>query len=798
MPGVFFSNPNTVSESTDISDIQSPPSSPCLVSTYKVLATEPPKLFDSYKNLATSNPVLKSISKRRFSSKVEMPIDLSLSELMSHAPSHSSTRSQSSNGVITTTGLQPIIVPKPATAKSQPFHVSSKGSSSNGCTSSSPKSPLLEYWNKSHYRTFVVTKQRQRRRSSLCYSESLDYQESLGSNFSHKSSSHIKPPNSNVAANCMTSGQRPLITLCDTCKDQVEVPFLASSPTSLTANSDFLSEVDHLAQPLTNTRSLSFSSSPLSQPHPKKPHKIRSTSNNAVRCSSTSSNSYPRSLSRSFSHSVINKESLVGSYEESLLSGRMSAPCSPPVPFYLKLGVLGTDCPAKLKMPKHITTPFNAVFYDHDLHETGVPGKGSPYVGTVDLEKLFIQRHLEKQGSSANQIFDQIIEKRRNLGFEKAIDKHDGVFSRFDGRKMEIDTTKTKHQSMFLKKDLHSTALPFPGYRIPPKGNIQIIISNPQKTAVKLFLIPYDVSNLEYKQKTFLRYKVLLKNPQTDGSNTDVDKIHSRSNSLHGNENTSRADNNHNHNHNKNNNNKSMNNPNGYLLQAAHLQIARPFKNKYYLYGDLRLVFHNRADSNIADMKQSSASTEKKQAGVFSEPAKAPTLGYSKSRDNVVVSTVNGGKNGLRYKVEDAYYKILQESSSQLDEEEDSEFEEEDHKTFESFIDKAPEALLHDLSFNSDAESPTSLWSPFSAKEKKCNWGTVFDHKDTGMSTNTVNNLDNSKVCELCRKKVFTSDEMSTEYLENVSQTRQELDIALRHDMEAVSQKSYNNASGII
>ncbi|KAI8138137.1 hypothetical protein BJV82DRAFT_632730 [Fennellomyces sp. T-0311] len=159
--------------------------------------------------------------------------------------------------------------------------------------------------------------------------------------------------------------------------------------------------------------------------------------------------------------------SLVGSYEESLLSGRMSAMPSKPILFQAQIGVLGKECKASLRCPPHRAVTFPAFFYDLQDH---VP----PYVGTVDL---------------------------------------------------------------------------VPPYRLPPKGQLQIVIKNPNKTAVKLFLIPYDVSDMPKNTKTFLRQK------SYDG--------HS-------------------------------------LRYAVQVQLCRTEKKRVYLYKHIRVVFANR----IADARE--------------------------------------------------------------------------------------------------------------------------------------------------------------------------------------------------
>ncbi|KAL1923385.1 uncharacterized protein VTP21DRAFT_8365 [Calcarisporiella thermophila] len=124
---------------------------------------------------------------------------------------------------------------------------------------------------------------------------------------------------------------------------------------------------------------------------------------------------------------------LVGSYEESLLSGRMSMhPSSPSIPFIAQIGVIGHGkCKHDLRCPGHITVLFPAYFYSLGNEDQ------SPYVGHVDLGT-----HIPRQ----------------NIG-----------------------------------------------YQLPPRGQLQIVIKNPNKTALKVFLLPYDFSDMPAGTKTFLR-----------------------------------------------------------------------------------------------------------------------------------------------------------------------------------------------------------------------------------------------------------------------------------------------------
>jgi hypothetical protein len=73
--------------------------------------------------------------------------------------------------------------------------------------------------------------------------------------------------------------------------------------------------------------------------------------------------------------------SFVGSYEESILIGRMSTTPSKPITFLAEIGVLGIGkCKPSLKCPPHLLVGFSAFFYQ--LPDEDVP---TPYVGTIDL-----------------------------------------------------------------------------------------------------------------------------------------------------------------------------------------------------------------------------------------------------------------------------------------------------------------------------------------------------------------------------------------------------------------------------
>ncbi|KAJ3361903.1 hypothetical protein HDU91_003690 [Kappamyces sp. JEL0680] len=136
----------------------------------------------------------------------------------------------------------------------------------------------------------------------------------------------------------------------------------------------------------------------------------------------------------------------VGSYEESILIGRLSTTPSKPITFLAEIGVLATGkCKPHLKCPPHLCLDFPAYFYQ--LPEEDVP---TPYVGTIDINRTACCGANEK---------------------------------------------------------LTAEPLEGTGYRLPNKGQLQILIKNPSCTAVKVFLIPYDFRDMPPNTKTFIRQK---------------------------------------------------------------------------------------------------------------------------------------------------------------------------------------------------------------------------------------------------------------------------------------------------
>jgi len=118
-------------------------------------------------------------------------------------------------------------------------------------------------------------------------------------------------------------------------------------------------------------------------------------------------------------------------------------------------------------------------------------------------------------------------------------------------------------------------APPGGSYRIPQTGQLQIIIKNPNKTAVKFFLVPYDLSDMEPGQKTFIRQRSYSAGPVIDmplssRKNLGTDRPEAA---------LSASD---------DPNERPM------LRYLIHLHICCPSKGRYFLYKSVRIVFANR------------------------------------------------------------------------------------------------------------------------------------------------------------------------------------------------------------
>ncbi|KAG9236182.1 hypothetical protein BJ875DRAFT_239108 [Amylocarpus encephaloides] len=260
----------------------------------------------------------------------------------------------------------------------------------------------------------------------------------------------------------------------------------------------------------------------------------------------------------SYSESSPLHASMVGSYEESILRGRMSTTPSKPLDFVAQIGVLGLGkCKSSLRCPAHVTLPFPAVFYSYETTSHGRVGKSedgpSPYVGQIDLENGLPSSH-ESKGSKRKRVSSTIIR-----GHSDDLDMLEGPNTN------QLTDQEIRRAEKQKRRSPSPRSPPGGSYRIPEKGQLQIVIKNPNKTAVKLFLIPYDLAGMEPGTKTFIRQRIYSAGPVIDTALSSTSP-------------------------------NTVTNPieRPTLRYLVHIHICSPSRGRFYLYKSIRVVFANR------------------------------------------------------------------------------------------------------------------------------------------------------------------------------------------------------------
>ncbi|KAI0110105.1 hypothetical protein F4814DRAFT_425790 [Daldinia grandis] len=281
---------------------------------------------------------------------------------------------------------------------------------------------------------------------------------------------------------------------------------------------------------------------------------LASTPNFPTIASSPQTPAFFRSRRPSFSSEIspIQHASMVGSYEESILRGRMSTTPSKPLDFLAQIGVLGLGkCKSSLRCPSHVTLPFPAVFYSYANSSHGrskVEDGPSPYVGQIDLENGLPNQEEEARSKR----------KMQSRGLDRKLEDDKTEVGNRPAEPSERDPRRAQRSK---RRSGSPRAPPGGSYRIPEKGQVQIVIKNPNKTAVKLFLVPYDLAGMEPGTKTFIRQRSYSAGPIIDNMP-------------------------------KTNDSETTDRP--ILRYLVHLHICCPSKGRYYLYKSIRVVFANR------------------------------------------------------------------------------------------------------------------------------------------------------------------------------------------------------------
>ncbi|KAF9291386.1 hypothetical protein BGZ68_004247 [Mortierella alpina] len=298
--------------------------------------------------------------------------------------------------------------------------------------------------------------------------------------------------------------------------------------------------------------------------------------------------------------------SLVGSYEESILSGRMSTLPSKPLMFAAQIGVLANqdykDCPPKLRCPKHVQLEFPAVFYDYESSNGHHPSghhhshQSHPHAHS-NHHSHHSQHHQLHPAHASHPLHFRASHSFGNHGSISSSFHQPGSFASSPVLNSYLSSSGqlgSSYGSAPTSASLgltHSTpavhddpVLPYVGnldldsgfrgsrrfarmpggMRIPLRGQVQIVIKNPNKTAVKVFLVPYDFTDMPEGTKTFLRQKYYSTGPSMGPS-------------------------------------APSSNGGGTLRYAIHLQFCCPARGYVYLYRSIRVVFANR----VPDGKES-------------------------------------------------------------------------------------------------------------------------------------------------------------------------------------------------
>ncbi|KAI9869839.1 MAG: hypothetical protein M1830_005041, partial [Pleopsidium flavum] len=309
---------------------------------------------------------------------------------------------------------------------------------------------------------------------------------------------------------------------------------------------------------------------------------------------------------------------MVGSYEESILRGRMSTTPSKPLSFMAQIGVLGKgNCKPNLRCPPHVMLPFPAVFYSYGTgtgrNPSSVEDGPSPYVGLIDIENSLKKEVKEKRWRKDP---SQASDPNDSAGDMHGLIEHSGIATQLDRRKKE----KKKRRSQSPK------APPGGSYRIPQQGQLQIVIKNPNKTAVKLFLVPYDLQGMEAGTKTFLRQRSysagpIIDMPLTSGVVPATDKAE-----------TARS---------------TSENPKDkpVLRYLIHLNICCPSKGRYYLYRSIRVVFANRVPDGKEKLRNETESPSPRYSAY--KPGKISNAGLGSGSNTIAEKTFRRRSSGF-------------------------------------------------------------------------------------------------------------------------------------------------------
>lgn len=209
-----------------------------------------------------------------------------------------------------------------------------------------------------------------------------------------------------------------------------------------------------------------------------------------------------RRSSNHYSTSPTPNRPLIGSYSESLLSGRMSTNPSIPFPFQAELGVLGA---VEGETPRHLKVDFDARFYAMP-EESGSSRLAShwspPTYSSSPSPRSFSASYLAACTPITPGPSSFASQSTQNVSSAPYVGT------------IDLDAHYHSILSSSLAASRHTMPpVPpvFPGYEVPPRGQVQLLVKNTHlQSAVKLFLVPYDLKDMPTNSKTFIRKKICV------------------------------------------------------------------------------------------------------------------------------------------------------------------------------------------------------------------------------------------------------------------------------------------------
>jgi len=244
-----------------------------------------------------------------------------------------------------------------------------------------------------------------------------------------------------------------------------------------------------------------------------------------------------------------------------------------------------------------VTVPFPAVFYSYSSGSKKVSdNQPSPYVGLIDVENSLPPPEDNTHG------------RRRRRHATADSDGEDIELTsnmQADGSDVHALAQRRKREKL-RRRSASPKAPPGGSYRIPQQGQLQIVIKNPNKTAVKLFLVPYDLTDMEPGTKTFIRQRSysagpIIDMPLTSRRNFGTDRPEA---SL------SASD-------------DPKDRP--VLRYLTHLHICCPSKGRYFLYKSIRVVFANRVPDGKEKLRNEVQLPEPRYSAY--KPSRDPNVG---------------------------------------------------------------------------------------------------------------------------------------------------------------------------